>query len=155
MTNSLDVCRFRSEAAISSVRWTRIYRVRSYQYIGSPLNDRGVADDGIRNNIMEAKRQLAMSRPVLRLKVLSIKTQAKLFETVIKLDLLYSLSIFSFARWMITNKIKVTLRNLAVQIEKRRLYLWVSLYKRRYNCHCYWSPSNFGKTQSFSCTELV
>ncbi|KAM3174527.1 hypothetical protein ACTXT7_010364 [Hymenolepis weldensis] len=61
-----------------------IYRVSSYTYIDSPVNDEGLTDDAIRLNIRKAKRQLMMLRPVLTSKVLSVKSRTKQLETFVE-----------------------------------------------------------------------
>lgn len=118
----------------------KIYRVSSYIYHGFSVNDKGLADDAIGFNIM---------------KELSIKTPTKLFETFVEPVILYYSSTIvnckvddnklkaaqNTARWMMLGPYsrrqmsvkelveKVPLKNLAAQLQKRRLDLWVSPHK--------------------------
>ncbi|KAM3178207.1 hypothetical protein ACTXT7_003013 [Hymenolepis weldensis] len=59
----------------------RTYKVSSYAYLDCPVDDKGLADDAKRLDITKAKKRLVMHRPVLRSKVLAVKTRAKLLET--------------------------------------------------------------------------
>ncbi|VUZ45309.1 unnamed protein product [Hymenolepis diminuta] len=69
----------------------RIYQVSFRAHLDSSVNDEVLNGDTTRLNIMRAKRQLVMLRPVLKSIVLSIKTQADLFGTLAEPVLFYSL----------------------------------------------------------------
>lgn len=57
----------------------RINQVSSYTYLG-PLVD----DDAIKLNILKAKKQLLMPRPILMSKILPIKSRVKLLKTFLE-----------------------------------------------------------------------
>ncbi|KAM3184093.1 hypothetical protein ACTXT7_009073 [Hymenolepis weldensis] len=64
----------------------------SFIYLGFRVNDKDLTDDAVKLNFIKIKRQLVKLRSILRSKVLSTKTLAKILETFVELVLLYDLS---------------------------------------------------------------
>lgn len=63
-----------------------------FTYLGSPVNNKGLMDDGVKPNIIKTKRQLVKLRRILRSTVLPIKVRVKILTAFIEAVLLYGFS---------------------------------------------------------------
>ena len=133
----------------------KIKEVRSFNYLGSALNDEGEISEAVSNNCSKARTAIVKMRPALTSGSLRIRTKVKLVETFIKPTLLYGLetavirkvdfgklnAVLNKARRMIlkldskrtcTNDEiteKVPLKSIEVELAVRRANLWASIVK--------------------------
>ncbi|MGL5754370.1 MAG: reverse transcriptase domain-containing protein [Paraclostridium sp.] len=142
-----------------TVEGHQIEKVKCFSYLGSPVSSDGDPTEAVRLNIRRARQCLVRLRPSLRSDRIHNTTKAKVIETFIKPVLLYGLStivlratdndkmeaVLNTARRMclgIWNKremknvdlaIKIPIRNVATQIQQRRMNLWTSIHKKTDN----------------------
>ena len=133
----------------------KIKEVRSFNYLGSALNDQGEISEAVSNNCRKARTAIVKMRPALTSGSLRLRTKVKLVETFIKPTLLYGLetavirkvdfgklnAVLNKARRMIlkldskrtcTNveiAEKVPLKSIEVELAVRRANLWASIVK--------------------------
>ena len=141
------------------VRGHRIERVRSFNYLGSEVEDNGDHSKAVSNNIASARRCLIRLRPALRNASISTLTKARLLETFLKPILLYGMSTVVFrardfdrinaclntgrrmilghhsrrearVEWLAE---KVPLSNVAGQVQQRRMSLFSNLHATEEN----------------------
>lgn len=70
----------------------KINRPSYFTSIDTKVNDNGLVNEGVKPSIIKIKRQFLKFKPILRLKILFIRTRTKVLESLIISILFYNLS---------------------------------------------------------------